>query len=166
MMRTLTLLPLTFLALLMMAAPAAMAQEANETPSEPTEGGEAWTKDCPPDAYCMYGAGGGSSPGCADASNNTTSDCPTYKGDCGGEVCALDGGAPQGECMTGRAGCSMEDCPNCRTLTGGGAPDDAAADAGAPAGAESDAVKNTVPGAALVGTLAALGVAGLALRRR
>lgn len=181
MMRTLTLLPLTFVAFLMMAAPAAVAQ-GDEKPAEPQDGGNAWSEDCPPDAYCMYGSGGGRPAPCDDADNATTEDCPTYSGDCGGEVCAyggedciecsgpVDGGST---CMDGQqegetcrddvqylgGGRGPADCENCR----GDAVD--ADTISAPADAEG-AAKNTVPGAALVGTLAALGLAGLALRRR
>lgn len=177
MTRTLTLLPLTFLALLMMGAHAALAQ-SNETPQD---GGDAWTKDCPPDQYCTYGAGSS-----CDAANGTD-ECPTYKGDCGAEVCAyggegcaecsgpVDGGS---NCMDGQQegetcrddvyymappgdeptrGPADGSCENCRG--------EEADPVSAPASDDAQA-KNAVPGAALVGTLAAVGLAGLALRRR
>ena len=190
-----TLLPLTFLAMLMTAAPIAAAQEGNETPSD---GGDAWVKECPPDMMCAYG--GGSAPAC-DAGNETCDDGrvhkderPTYSGDCGGEVCAYGGedciecsGPADGgsSCMDGAQenetcrddvqyldggpsrGPADGTCENCRGGTDG-APLEADP-ISAPANGEAETSgesRNTVPGAALVGTLAALGIAGLALRRR
>lgn len=195
-----TLLPLTFLALLMTAAPMAAAQE---DPEPPQDGGDAWVKDCPPDMMCAYG--GGEAPAC-DAGNETCDDGrvykgddpgddqPTYDGDCGGEVCAygdedcIECSGPVDEggstCMDGQQGeevCRDDvqyfggeptrgpadgSCENCRgdTAAEEGAPTDAG-----PISSHAGAVdegQNQVPGAALVGTLAALGIAGLALRRR
>ncbi|HWH08893.1 MAG TPA: hypothetical protein VNX21_06815, partial [Candidatus Thermoplasmatota archaeon] len=64
------------IALLALAAlPVAAAQEPDR-PTNDDASQDAWVKDCPPDMMCAYGTGDG-------AEENAT-----YKGDCGGEVCA------------------------------------------------------------------------------
>lgn len=179
-----TLLPLALVAALATMTPLALAQDAEKTDA-PQDGGEAWTKDCPPDMMCAYSGGEREAVDCTDPANASYEACavcedcpkshadagdqPTNAGDCGADVCALDGG-PQGRCMDGSAECDWSDCPNCRTLDGSENAEDLADDSGPadPVRAESDdtKVQNEVPGVALVGTLAVLAGAAIVLRRR
>ena len=78
-----TLPTMALLALIMLSAPFASAQESDEA-ARPDDA--AWVEDCPPDTMCAAGA--------REEDDATKGDEPTYSGDCGADVCAYDGGAP------------------------------------------------------------------------
>lgn len=189
-----TLLPLALLAAMLAAAPPALAQESNETKNDeqqeqPADGGNAWVEDCPPDRMCAFG-GGAEEPDPAGERPTYDGNCGAEVCAYGNESCIECSGPRDGgsTCMDGAQ--ENETCrddvqylggePNrgpadgsCESCRGGSAGEAAPAEAEpirAPADADAEAssagADNEVPGLALAGTLGALAVVGLALRRR
>lgn len=177
---TRTLLFLALVAAFLAAAPLVSAQETKE--EEPADGGNAWVDDCPPDMMCAFQSN--------ESGDAPKDDRPTYDGDCGGEVCAYDGGerprddatplgpdgciecsqgpsrGGDGTCMDGRdegERCGGADCEYCRTLDGGGSGD---AEPVSTEADQADEAKNAVPGVALGALVASAGLLALVLRRR
>lgn len=122
----------------LMLVPAALAQDADETPGRPDDA--AWVEDCPPDMMCAAG-------GVEETNESADKDAPTYDGTCDGEVCMYKDEQPRDF--------GPEGCIDCMAP----APAETAADADA---------ENKVPAPAVALSLAALGLAAVLLvaRRR
>lgn len=182
-------LALIALAALLAVASVAAAQESNETKteeqSEPRDGGNAWTEDCPPDMMCAYGGSseeptepkednattrgpadceycrGGDAPtsnesDVQDGGNAWVEDCPE------GMMCAADSGSEP--IPYGPEGCIECSAPPTDDANTEADPVNTAADDKA---AETDATQKSVPGLGILAVAGAFAaVAVLALVRR